>query len=64
MVENGPTSIGYIRKNLNLPDSCREHQTCNNVELDEDIFFVKTKNFPSIQEERSIKCPVDLRRDY
>ena len=43
---------GQKWKKLNPPDSCREHQNCNNVELDEDIFFVVTKNFPNIQEER------------
>ena len=37
--------LGYLRKNHKLPSSCREFQTCNNVELDDDIFFVETKNF-------------------
>ncbi len=52
-VENEVISLGYFWKNLILPNSCREHQTCNNVKLDEDIFFVETNNFPIIQEERS-----------
>ena len=63
-MKNIPTSKGYISKNLNLLGICREHQTCNNVKLDEDIFFVDTKNFPIIQEERSTQNPVVLRRAY
>ena len=51
-VENRHNSIGYNRKNLNQTSSCREASTYNNVKLDEDIFFVKTKNFLIVQEER------------
>ena len=46
--KNELNSFGYFWKNLNPPDSWRNIRTCNNVEPDEDIFFVETNNFPII----------------
>ena len=56
--------MGYIRKNPNMPKSCKESSPYKNVDLDEDIFFVETNNFLIIQEERLTQNPVVLRRVY
>ena len=47
-VKNSQRSLGSIKTNLNLPSSYRVVLTYNNVELDEDIFFVETKIFPIV----------------